>query len=457
MPRAYFRRQGVLQGPQRLQGGYLPRLQASITSQLLQNVRFSSLSSRATQRYKICREHCSALQLQLEGAAVRFCQQCGHFQPLKDFDGIRRTCRRRLEAHNSRRKRIASGATDDHGALGLLGSNASSDSTSLGDSTGHAGSAVNTASTTNAHPATDADPDAGSADVNQDNAGQALNAWLSTRVHETSHQDHTTTTSSTQHIKPVAADGSNNASSRDADLYTSLLPFPDLPTWTLEEACADLCLPFTMAGVAAGDTDWTVDALMPLVPQLPPPPPPLPALNLNSDGPFSSAGTRLGVACEAVTTLRSVFMQELQEDTMKQQTHNQQEDGKEEEEEEGLIRVSLKMHDVEPWDLTQEQKESLSGSLASGLEAVGPATIRPGCVHVTLDLLVKGSEAREMVAVMGRGKGGVARAVAEGLVARRALPGAAMAEGAVNLVGFSFSFPFISSVWVSISHWCAFV
>lgn len=31
--------------------------------------------------------------------------QCGRFQPLKDFDGFKKTCRRKLELHNTQRKR----------------------------------------------------------------------------------------------------------------------------------------------------------------------------------------------------------------------------------------------------------------------------------------------------------------------------------------------------------------
>ena len=37
----------------------------------------------------------------------RFCQQCGRFQPLGEFEGLRRSCREKLDAHNARRKRVA--------------------------------------------------------------------------------------------------------------------------------------------------------------------------------------------------------------------------------------------------------------------------------------------------------------------------------------------------------------
>jgi hypothetical protein len=41
----------------------------------------------------------------VEGQSIRFCQQCGRFQLLDEFDGDRRSCRRKLEKHNERRRR----------------------------------------------------------------------------------------------------------------------------------------------------------------------------------------------------------------------------------------------------------------------------------------------------------------------------------------------------------------
>ncbi|KAL4432422.1 hypothetical protein ABPG77_001721 [Micractinium sp. CCAP 211/92] len=56
-------------------------------------------------RYKICEFHLKAPVVQKEGRPHRFCQQCGKFQPLEDFDGDKRSCRARLEKHNARRRR----------------------------------------------------------------------------------------------------------------------------------------------------------------------------------------------------------------------------------------------------------------------------------------------------------------------------------------------------------------
>lgn len=41
----------------------------------------------------------------VDGVHVRFCQQCGKFQELSDFDGGRKTCRARLQVHNQLRRR----------------------------------------------------------------------------------------------------------------------------------------------------------------------------------------------------------------------------------------------------------------------------------------------------------------------------------------------------------------
>ncbi len=83
------------------------------------------------QRYKICAHHlkvwCGALLVLLshmelthmpdvytqvhsiieDGRQQRFCQQCGRFHDLAEFDGDKRSCRARLQKHNARRKKHA--------------------------------------------------------------------------------------------------------------------------------------------------------------------------------------------------------------------------------------------------------------------------------------------------------------------------------------------------------------
>jgi len=61
------------------------------------------------QRNRCCPDHASmpsvALQ-QADGSTdhCRFCQKCGKFQSLSEFDGSKRSCRRQLLEHNERRK-----------------------------------------------------------------------------------------------------------------------------------------------------------------------------------------------------------------------------------------------------------------------------------------------------------------------------------------------------------------
>jgi hypothetical protein len=55
-------------------------------------------------RYRICVNHCNIAAMTLEGQRQRFCQQCGRFHVLAEFDGVRKSCRRKLKRHNERRR-----------------------------------------------------------------------------------------------------------------------------------------------------------------------------------------------------------------------------------------------------------------------------------------------------------------------------------------------------------------
>lgn len=57
-------------------------------------------------RYKICEAHLKAKSAIKDGIQQRFCQQCGKFHPVEDFDGDKRSCRARLDKHNARRRRM---------------------------------------------------------------------------------------------------------------------------------------------------------------------------------------------------------------------------------------------------------------------------------------------------------------------------------------------------------------
>lgn len=60
---------------------------------------------RYYKRYKICPEHMEMDSMEVEGHKIRFCQQCGRFQSLSDFDGVKKSCRTRLAKHNGRRRK----------------------------------------------------------------------------------------------------------------------------------------------------------------------------------------------------------------------------------------------------------------------------------------------------------------------------------------------------------------
>eukprot|EP00201_Polytomella_parva_P022511 CAMPEP_0175042642 /NCGR_PEP_ID=MMETSP0052_2-20121109/2694_1 /TAXON_ID=51329 ORGANISM="Polytomella parva, Strain SAG 63-3" /NCGR_SAMPLE_ID=MMETSP0052_2 /ASSEMBLY_ACC=CAM_ASM_000194 /LENGTH=264 /DNA_ID=CAMNT_0016305511 /DNA_START=102 /DNA_END=892 /DNA_ORIENTATION=- len=65
------------------------------------NSDLSGLSSYY-QRYRTCMNHLKAPYIVKDGCAQRFCQQCGRFHDVREFDGNKRSCRARLQSHNVR-------------------------------------------------------------------------------------------------------------------------------------------------------------------------------------------------------------------------------------------------------------------------------------------------------------------------------------------------------------------
>lgn len=66
-------------------------------------------------RHRVCLRCANAVSVVLDGESKRYCQQCGKFHVLSDFDEGKRSCRRKLERHNNRRRRKpvdSSGAVD---------------------------------------------------------------------------------------------------------------------------------------------------------------------------------------------------------------------------------------------------------------------------------------------------------------------------------------------------------
>ncbi|XP_051127988.1 squamosa promoter-binding-like protein 7 [Andrographis paniculata] len=56
-------------------------------------------------RHRVCLQCANASAVVLDGETRRYCQQCGKFHLLSDFDEGKRSCRRKLEWHNRRRRR----------------------------------------------------------------------------------------------------------------------------------------------------------------------------------------------------------------------------------------------------------------------------------------------------------------------------------------------------------------
>ncbi|CAK9158354.1 unnamed protein product [Ilex paraguariensis] len=67
-------------------------------------------------RHRVCLRCANASTVVLDGQNKRYCQQCGKFHILSDFDEGKRSCRRKLERHNNRRRRKS---TDSKGTAEL--------------------------------------------------------------------------------------------------------------------------------------------------------------------------------------------------------------------------------------------------------------------------------------------------------------------------------------------------
>ncbi|KAK3034985.1 hypothetical protein RJ639_033363 [Escallonia herrerae] len=59
-------------------------------------------------RHRVCEHHSKSPVAVVDGLEQRFCQQCSRFHDLPEFDGTKRSCRRRLAGHNERRRRSSS-------------------------------------------------------------------------------------------------------------------------------------------------------------------------------------------------------------------------------------------------------------------------------------------------------------------------------------------------------------
>ncbi|KAG6490661.1 hypothetical protein ZIOFF_051971 [Zingiber officinale] len=56
-------------------------------------------------RHKVCEVHSKTPMVMVGGQEQRFCQQCSRFHQLLEFDEVKRSCRKRLDGHNRRRRK----------------------------------------------------------------------------------------------------------------------------------------------------------------------------------------------------------------------------------------------------------------------------------------------------------------------------------------------------------------
>ncbi|XP_052165003.1 squamosa promoter-binding-like protein 16 [Oryza glaberrima] len=56
-------------------------------------------------RHKVCEAHSKTPLVVVSGREMRFCQQCSRFHLLQEFDEAKRSCRKRLDGHNRRRRK----------------------------------------------------------------------------------------------------------------------------------------------------------------------------------------------------------------------------------------------------------------------------------------------------------------------------------------------------------------
>ncbi|KAL4385911.1 hypothetical protein GQ457_09G022880 [Hibiscus cannabinus] len=68
-------------------------------------------------RHRICLRCANSSTVLIDGETKRYCQQCGKFHLLSDFDEGKRSCRRKLERHNIRRRRKPAVNKEPRGAV----------------------------------------------------------------------------------------------------------------------------------------------------------------------------------------------------------------------------------------------------------------------------------------------------------------------------------------------------
>ncbi|XP_071711150.1 squamosa promoter-binding-like protein 13A [Rutidosis leptorrhynchoides] len=69
-------------------------------------------------RHRVCETHSKSPVVTIHGKELRFCQQCSRFHSLGEFDEVKRSCRKRLDGHNRRRRKLRTDSLYwDYGSL----------------------------------------------------------------------------------------------------------------------------------------------------------------------------------------------------------------------------------------------------------------------------------------------------------------------------------------------------
>ncbi|CAH1425138.1 unnamed protein product [Lactuca virosa] len=103
-------------------------------------------------RHKVCELHSKSPKVTIAGREQRFCQQCSRFHSLAEFDEGKRSCRKRLDGHNRRRRKPQSDSISKTTATFLSSQQGMSRILSFNSTQIHLSSVVGSARTTGIRP-----------------------------------------------------------------------------------------------------------------------------------------------------------------------------------------------------------------------------------------------------------------------------------------------------------------
>eukprot|EP01024_Parvocaulis_polyphysoides_P060204 TRINITY_DN6540_c0_g3_i1.p1 TRINITY_DN6540_c0_g3~~TRINITY_DN6540_c0_g3_i1.p1 ORF type:complete len:237 (+),score=13.57 TRINITY_DN6540_c0_g3_i1:231-941(+) len=71
-------------------------------------------------RFKVCNQCHKKDEVNIKGETLRFCNKCGRFEELNRFDGLKKSCRIKLEQHNRLRKGKQRGSAKQQSSQNLI-------------------------------------------------------------------------------------------------------------------------------------------------------------------------------------------------------------------------------------------------------------------------------------------------------------------------------------------------